>query len=186
MYKHIPNAITVARIVLAFPLLVLLSLPAPSAKTHIIAVALAVFCAASDKLDGWLARLWHCESDFGKQLDPWADKALVLSFVPLWYYGMIHLVPITIIFLRDAFSEGLRRWYPNQVIAAKFSGKVKTATNLVFLCLLVGALPVPDSYFYWLSHFKTPLYYGAGLTISLVCIWSGIDYYRRIVLAGER
>ncbi|MFA5047695.1 MAG: CDP-diacylglycerol--glycerol-3-phosphate 3-phosphatidyltransferase [Patescibacteria group bacterium] len=186
MYKQIPNAITVARLVLAVPLLILLFLPTPSAKVHALTVGLAIFCAVSDKLDGSLARLFHCESDFGKQLDPWADKVLVLSFIPLWYHGMIHPVPLVIIFLRDAFSEGLRRWYPNQVIAAKLSGKIKTVTNLVFLCLLVGALPVPDGYFHWFSQFKTPLYYSAGWIISIVCIWSGVDYYRRIVLAGER
>ena len=186
MYKHIPNFLTLARLVLAVPLLFLLFLPPTTPILHALAVALATFCAITDTIDGKLARRWHCESDFGKKADPFADKILVLAFIPLCYYRMIHFLPVVILFLRDGFSILLRRQYPHQVIAAKASGKIKTVINLVFLCFLVGAMPVRDSYFSWVNYIKDPLYYASGWTISIICIWSGIDYYKRIVLLGQR
>ena len=74
---NLPNALTVARIV-AVPLLIaVFYLPYPAANW----VALAVFVAASvtDWLDGYLARRWNQGSDFGKVLDPIADKLLVAA-----------------------------------------------------------------------------------------------------------
>ncbi len=77
MTANVPNALTIARIA-AVPLLIaVFYLPAPAANW----VALAVFVSASltDLVDGWLARRWEQQSDFGKVLDPIADKLLVAA-----------------------------------------------------------------------------------------------------------
>src|SRR5262245_54002748 len=77
MTTHLPNGLTIARIA-AVPLLIaVFYLRAPAANW----VALAVFVTASltDLADGWLARRWEQQSEFGKVLDPIADKLLVAA-----------------------------------------------------------------------------------------------------------
>jgi len=77
-----PNAITAARLVLAAAFVVLLSLPVarPGAAAPLLAAtAIFVVAALSDALDGYLARRWRAVSRFGRVMDPFADKILVLS-----------------------------------------------------------------------------------------------------------
>ncbi|MFA5029412.1 MAG: CDP-alcohol phosphatidyltransferase family protein [Patescibacteria group bacterium] len=184
MKRNIANFITLSRIVLTGPALIILCYSPISPQSHVLLFVLVLWCAISDKLDGLAARLWGSTAA-GKWLDPLADKVLILIFVPLYFHGMIHLLPVIIIVLRDTFSTILRHYYAREVIGAKTSGKIKTVVNLTCMCSLVAALPVPGSYLSPLSGFREMLYYTTGILISAVCIWSGLDYYRKIVVQQQ-
>lgn len=81
-YAHAPNALTVLRLVLAAGFFVCLALYRfPSSRPWLLLLAAALFIAAAltDALDGYLARRWHAETAFGRVMDPFADKVLVLG-----------------------------------------------------------------------------------------------------------
>ena len=175
-YKQIPNIITLGRIVLTIPIVVLFGWISSSHLIQLLIFILTLICVISDFLDGHLARRWDCVSDFGKIHDPLADKMLVLLYVPLVSIGMIHFVPVSILLARDFLSTHLRT-ISKVITPAKTSGKIKTFVNLFFLCILIAAIPVKDSYFFFLDGLQITFFWVSGICISTVCIWSGIDYY---------
>ena len=119
--------------------------------------ALAVFILASltDMLDGHIARSRGLITDFGKFMDPLADKVLVMTA----------MVCFCVIFREFAVS-GLRliAVEGGRVIAAGWSGKVKTASTMVCLCLM--HLDIPDL-LGWLCIW----------VIVVTTVWSGVEYF---------
>ncbi len=83
MFRHVPNAITGSRLLLAALFFVLLSLYQHQGRggPHLLDLAVGVYVVAliSDFLDGYLARRWHVEGAFGRVVDPFVDKVLVLG-----------------------------------------------------------------------------------------------------------
>jgi len=181
MYKHIPNIITVCRLILALPLTVLAFWTMASPPLHLFVVLSAITLSLSDMFDGRLARRWHCTSKFGEKWDPIADKLTVLLYLPLVYLEMIHLIPVLLIFLRDLLSLGLRLAI-NQAVPARISGKIKTVANLIFMCLLFAAVPVQGNFVPLLATIQAPLYWISSLVISAICLWSGWDYIHALWL----
>jgi phosphatidylglycerophosphate synthase len=95
-FRHVPNLITGSRLVLAAAFFVLLSFYQYEGRGHplLLVLALVVFVAAlvSDYLDGYLARKWKVEGAFGRVVDPFADKILVLgSFI--FFAGKNFILP---------------------------------------------------------------------------------------------
>ena len=179
--RHLPNFITFLRLVLAPVALIMFWWVRSSPTVHAWIVALVIGLAVTDIFDGMLARALHAVTNLGKKLDPLADKVVVLLFIPLMIWGMIHFIPVIVIFARDAFSSYLRHTSP-RAIAAKFSGKVKTVVNFSFLCLLIAALPVNGSHFSAIAEWRNVLYWSSSILITAVCVWSGADYYYRILV----
>ena len=104
--------------------------------------ALGVFIAASltDLLDGQIARRCHQTSDLGKFLDPLADKLLVFSaMLILVEQGRFPAWAVMVVLTRELAVSGLRMVAASKgtVIAAGWSGKIKTACTMVGLCLLI-------------------------------------------------
>ncbi len=145
--KNLPNQLTVSRVVLIFVFVLLSALDNTneycirvSAETaricHIIALAIAIIAALTDLLDGYLARKFKAESDFGRLIDPLADKIFVMAtFTVLVSY---HLIPgwfLVVILAREFMVTGLRTLASAKgiVIAADRWGKVKTALQMVML-----------------------------------------------------
>ena len=96
---QLPNALTVLRLA-AIPVFVVLMLAAEGRSW----AAIAVFTAAgvTDQLDGWLARRWGVESDFGRLADPLADRLLIdAAVVLLWLDGRLPWPALAIILARD-------------------------------------------------------------------------------------
>ena len=96
----------------------------------LIAVSVFIFVALTDFLDGWVARRFNQVSDLGKMMDPLADKILVLVFLPLLEMQMITSFPVFIILSREFAIMALRVMVASKggtVVAAQFSGKLKTA-----------------------------------------------------------
>ena len=140
---NLPNKLTMLRIVLILPFLLVLYLDVPCASY----IALAIFIAASltDMLDGQIARKRDLITDFGKFADPLADKMLVTAAM-LWFVdiGQMPGWALLIVIVREFAVSGLRMVASDQgrVIAAGWSGKVKTASTMV--CIVLMFLPIPE------------------------------------------
>ncbi len=132
-----PNKLTLLRVVLIPVFLIVLYLDFPYSNY----VALAIFVVASltDFADGHIARSRGLVTDFGKFMDPLADKLLVMAALtwftalgrfPAWALLVVIAREFAVTALRLIAVEG------GKVIAAGWSGKVKTASTMVGICLL--------------------------------------------------
>ena len=82
MYRSLPNLLTIARLVLAFIFFLILGwyrFPSGPDWALWVAIILFIVAASTDYLDGYLARRWHVESRFGRIMDPFCDKVLILG-----------------------------------------------------------------------------------------------------------
>ena len=162
---NLPNKLTVLRIVLILPFLLVLYLDVPGASY----IALAIFIIASltDLLDGKIARSRNLVTDFGKFADPLTDKMLVVAAM-LWFVenGQMPGWALLIVILREFAVSGLRMVASDQgrVIAAGWSGKVKTASTMV--CIVLMFLPIPD--------LVNTL---CVAVIVVTTLWSGVEYF---------
>ncbi|MBE7005289.1 MAG: CDP-diacylglycerol--glycerol-3-phosphate 3-phosphatidyltransferase [Ruminococcaceae bacterium] len=144
--------------------------------------ALAIFAAASltDLLDGYIARHYNQITNFGKFMDPLADKVLVMSAM-CWFVecGRMPGWVLAIVLLREFAVSGMRLVAVEQgrVIAAGWSGKVKTAATMVCLCLmlLTGA---PDVMPYGsLPALIDTLDLVSNVVIVATTLYSGVEYF---------
>ena len=164
---NLPNKLTVLRIVLIPVFMGILYWGFPGAQY----VALAVFIIASltDFLDGYIARRDGLVTDFGKFADPLADKMLVTAAM-LWFVeiGQMPAWVLLIVLVREFAVSGLRMIASDagRVIAAGWSGKVKTASTMV--CIILMFLPI-------------------GSVINTICVgiiavttlYSGVEYFAK-------
>ncbi len=133
--------------------------------------ALAVFIVASltDFVDGYIARHYNQVSDFGKFLDPLADKLLVISAMLIFIqWGRMPAWIVMVVLAREFAVTGLRlvAVQGGRVIAAGWSGKLKTASTMVGLCLMIAfSVPVLDTVVSWV--------------ILLTTLYSGVEYFVR-------
>lgn len=134
--------------------------------------ALAVFVIASitDYVDGYIARKYNQISDLGKFLDPLADKLLVFAAIlMLTEFGRFPAWAAMILLAREFAVSGLRMIAAakGSVIAAGWSGKVKTASTMVGLCVLI----VINQYI-WLDYLVLAI-------IALTTLISGVEYFMK-------
>ena len=131
--------------------------------------ALAVFILASltDFVDGYVARHYNQTSDFGKFLDPLADKLLVVAAMLIFVqWGRIPAWMVMIVLTREFAVTGLRlvAVQNGRVVAAGWSGKVKTASTMVGLCVMMAVShPVLDTVISWI--------------IVVTTLASGVEYF---------
>ena len=143
---NLPNKLTMLRILLIPVFMGVLYWGAATGNDSIAMwIALAVFIIASftDLLDGKIARKYNLVTDFGKFADPLADKMLTTAAM-LWFVenGQMPAWALLIVLVREFAVSGLRMVASDKgrVIAAGWSGKVKTASTMVGLCAMM-ALP---------------------------------------------
>lgn len=134
---NLPNVLTVARLVLVPVFIWLMFMPGPSWRW----AALIVFmvAAATDKLDGTLARSWNLVTDFGKLADPIADKSLVIAaLVLLSWEGTLPWWVTAVIILRELGITVLRFFMLKiAVIPASKGGKLKTVLQMLMITLML-------------------------------------------------
>ena len=135
-------------------------------------LALAVFIIASltDYLDGQIARKYNQISDFGKFLDPLADKLLTIAAMVMFcQWGMMPAWALMLVLTREFAVTGLRLIAvgKGKVIAAGWSGKVKTASTMLGLCAWM-AFPTVG----WLGMIIMAV-------IVLTTVYSGVEYFIR-------
>ena len=133
-------------------------------------LALAVFILASltDFVDGQIARKCNQVSDFGKFLDPLADKLLTIAAMTMFcQWGRFPAWALMIVLTREFAVTGLRLVAVGKgtVIAAGWSGKIKTASTMIGLCALM-AFPTID----WLN-------WTVIAVIVVTTVYSGAEYF---------
>src|SRR2546428_12100507 len=141
---NIPNSLTVSRLLAIPVLMALLLLRFPGHDQ--VAAGLFVLFSLTDTLDGELARRRGTVSDFGKFLDPLADKLFVLSvLIVLVQEGLVAAWIVVVIFSRELIITILRSVGASQgrVIAAAPLGKTKTVTQMAAVTLLILQRPYP-------------------------------------------
>jgi len=184
-YKvNLPNKLTILRIILAFVFIALIFLPGLLSKV----LALVTFVAASltDALDGYLAKKNNEVTDFGRLMDPIADKILILSaFISFVQLQLIPAWMVVIIIFREAAVTGLRAFAlaNGKVISAGRSGKHKTAVQVfaIFMILLFMVFKEAGekTLNFWTaraeSAYKETIFVLMLITVTLTLI-SGISY----------
>ena len=173
---NLPNKITLLRIML-IPLFLYMYLAGPFAELVNMWLALVLFVTAAitDAIDGYLARKLKLVSNFGKLMDPLADKLLACStLVAFVYTGAVPVWAVIIIISREFFISGLRQLALEQgiVLAASASGKFKMVMQMILIIYII--LPPPF----------TILIFSVVVTVLVVIttvasIYSAVDYTRR-------
>jgi CDP-diacylglycerol--glycerol-3-phosphate 3-phosphatidyltransferase len=136
--RHLPNALTIARFV-AIPVFAWLYLAAGDGPAWGAGVFFAA-AAATDQVDGFLARRWHVQSAFGKVADPLADRLMIgTAVVLLWATGRLPLVAALVVLGRDlALVLGYKLLAPRGLeLEVSFLGKLATWVLYAALCFVV-------------------------------------------------
>lgn len=133
-------------------------------------LSLAIFIVASltDFVDGYIARHYDQTTDFGKFLDPLADKLLTIAAMAMFCeWGVFPAWALMIILTREFAVTGLRlvAVQKGTVIAAGWSGKVKTASTMVGLCAMMALPGIPV------------LNWAVIIVIVGTTLYSGIEYF---------
>lgn len=141
-------------------------------------VALAIFIIASvtDSIDGHIARKYNQISDFGKFIDPLADKLLVIAAILIFVQrGQMASWAAMVIITREFAVTGLRLIAVENgvVIAAARSGKIKTVVSLVGLCLMMT--PWHDASI--IGGFD--LDWLIVVLMLITTVWSGVEYFAK-------
>ena len=190
--KHLPNELTVSRIILIFCFVVLANFDNVNPTCirvgentaylcHVIALIVAVLAGLTDLADGYLARKYHVESDFGRLMDPLADKIFITAtFVMMLDYDMIPGWVLIVILAREFMVTGLRTLASAKgvIISADRWGKMKTATQM--FTLAVGGAA-------WIHLFGLSLDCGAAaivwkclqIAVVVITLGSGAQYFIR-------
>ena len=135
-------------------------------------LALAVFILASvtDFVDGYIARKNNQITDFGKFLDPLADKLLTIAAMLMFcQWGMMPAWALMLILTREFAVTGLRLVAVGKgtVIAAGWSGKVKTTCTMIGLCIMMAFPTIPV------------LFAVVTAVILISTLYSGVEYFIR-------
>lgn len=165
------NKLTMLRVALIPVFLIVLYADFPAARLW--ALGIFVFACMTDWVDGYIARNYNQITDFGKFMDPLADKVLTMAAM-CWFVecGQMPGWVLAIVLLREFAVSGMRLVAVEQgrVIAAAWSGKVKTASTMVGLCVMMLAEE---------SWFPMPR------TVNMICVavilvttvYSGVEYF---------
>ena len=137
---------------------------------RIAATVVFILASLSDLLDGYIARHYNQISNFGKFMDPLADKMLVLSAMCfLVEKGQMPGWVVAVVLFREFAVSGLRLVAAERqrVIAAAWSGKIKTTCTMVGLCFVLVFTQYP-----WLNMLVSAV-------IMITTIYSGVEYFMK-------
>ena len=204
MKMNLPNKLTVLRLILVPIFMVVMLIPSfvelsPIADTIFAIISLLLFIGASltDMLDGKIARKNNLVTDFGKFLDPLADKFMVIGAMLCIFYSnavvgnsklaTLYIFALIVVIFRELAVTSIRLVASTSggvVIAANMLGKLKTVTQIVAVCSAIiepylwgwlsvalgeGALPM------WLASYP-PITFVTTIAMIYLTIHSGINY----------
>ncbi len=171
---NLPNKLTVFRVILIVPFLVLLlggnagwfgeNVFIP----NLIALGIFIIASLTDLLDGKIARKYHLVTNFGKFMDPLADKLLVCSaLIALIEMERIPSWVVIIIISREFIISGFRLIASDNgvVIAASYFGKFKTTFQMIMVCMMIA-------WFWWIPGWQllTDIVMWIALVLTVVSL----------------
>jgi CDP-diacylglycerol--glycerol-3-phosphate 3-phosphatidyltransferase len=185
---NIANRLTVARIILTFVFMFFLSFPFQGALvlwSKAISLFIFVLAALTDFFDGLLAKQRNMITDFGKLMDPIADKILVIAaFAAFVQIQIIDAWMFVIIISREIIITSLRLFALNKgkVLSATRSGKHKTLSQMLVIFLILSFIVFKEvtlTFFTWdpgwEQFFRQGIYVLMFLTVALT-LYSGLSY----------
>lgn len=191
---NLPNKLTVLRICLVPVFMVVMMLPErvlSATVTGILGGVIFVIASLTDMLDGKIARKYHLITDFGKLMDPLADKFMVIGALTALVYRcadrqrFFFIIALLVVVFRELAVTSLRLVASSsggQVVAANMLGKVKTVTQIAFVVVaivepIIYAIPavanvLPSD---WTL---LPASYALGIVMMVLTVWSGVNYFK--------
>ena len=179
---NLPNKLTILRVIMVPLFMITILAPIPDVPSRIISAAIFILAALTDLIDGKIARKHQLITNFGKLMDPLADKFMVFGamlaiLVQYEYLRGVFVWVAAIVMFRELAVTSLRLLAAgsksNVVIAAAWLGKVKTTTQVVCIATILlepVLLPFPPFAEWHLLSYITM----AAMTVMTV--WSGVDY----------
>ena len=168
---NLPNKLTILRVIL-IPFFVFFLLTEFVPYHDLIARVIFIVASLTDMADGKIARKYNLVTNFGKFMDPLADKLLVCSamicLIPL---GQLAAWIVVIIIAREFIISGFRLIASDNgvVIAASYWGKFKTTFQMLMIIVLILELQFPNAVFHWLGIILT----WVALALTVISL---IDY----------
>ena len=177
---NLPNKLTVVRMVLVPFFVASLLLSGSNETLKWVALVLFVVASLTDFLDGYIARKYNLITNFGKFMDPLADKILTISgMICLIELGRIPSWIVVIIVAREFIISGFRLVAAENgvVIAANYWGKFKTTFQMIMIILMIMNIPQ--------LQIVTNIVMWIALALTLISLWTYIMANKQ-VLAGEK
>lgn len=192
---NLPNKLTVLRICLVPVFIVVMMLPASVLDplvSGLIGVAIFIVASLTDMLDGKIARKYGLVTDFGKLMDPLADKFMVIGALAVIVYRsgtnalrLFFTLVLLVVIFRELAVTSLRlvaSTSAGAVVAANMLGKIKTVMQIIFISTVfiepaLYAIPALNKLLpaWWIVN--VPLSYLTGGLTLLFTVWSGINYF---------
>ncbi|MFA5059895.1 MAG: CDP-diacylglycerol--glycerol-3-phosphate 3-phosphatidyltransferase [Candidatus Omnitrophota bacterium] len=180
---NLPNKLTISRIFLTFLFMFFIAQKGLSAA--VMATIIFTLASLTDFFDGYLAKKYHLISDFGKLMDPIADKFLILAaFIAFVRLQLVVDWMVVVILGREIIITGLRFYAltKGQVLAAEKAGKHKTVSQMVAIFTILGFIVVREALTkttYWSGTIE--LWWRQGIDVLMVVtvaltLISGISY----------
>ena len=188
----LPNALTILRIVLVPMFAIAFVMPGEAAR--LVAFGIFVIAGVSDWLDGFAARKLKAGSDFGRMLDPIADKVLVAVALMMLVaegdirqfnlttglHSLLRLVPALIILSREILVSGLREFLAGTRVSVPVTAiaKLKTAVQMVAIGAMI-LTPLADTYFPGIPSLTyAAIAYGLLWIAAALTVYTGVIYFR--------
>ncbi len=163
--QQLPNALTIARFLLV-PVFIVLLAKADGGRSWPAGIVFGI-AGVTDQIDGWLARRWRVESEFGKYADPLADRLLIdAAVIMLWIAGRLPWPALVAIVARDSLLIGGARFVMPRGYEFSVSMLGKAATWVLYAA--VGFVLVTHKHTHWpLVVFWT----GLGLAVASAVLY---------------
>lgn len=178
---NLPNKLTVLRVIMIpFFVVALLAFGGDVRLLRNISAAIFIVASLTDMLDGKIARKYNLVTNFGKFMDPLADKLLVCSaLICLIQLGQLPAWMVIVIVSREFIISGFRLVAAEQgiVIAASYWGKFKTTFQMIAVILMIINLPV--------LHLLTVICTWAALILTIISLVDYIAKNHKVLTEGR-
>ena len=197
---NLPNKLTVLRMIMV-PIFVVVMMASNALWADLVGLFLFAAASITDMLDGKIARRYNLVTDFGKFMDPLADKFMVIGAMmvilyknltaetPNRWFGILFFCALMIVVFRELAVTAMRLVVSGSsgiVVAANMLGKIKTVSQIVFvIATLIEPLIYPTAEVIvqvvpmtWLACLSDilPLTLASGIVMAFFTVWSGIHY----------
>lgn len=169
---NLPNRLTIFRMLLVPLMVVVFSFEAWLPGWNYWAAGIFFVADMTDIVDGYIARKRNQITNFGKLMDPIADKLLFCSaFISMTYNGMLNPLLCIIFVGREIIVSGFRLVTAGsgKVIAANWLGKLKSTLQVIAILATLLGNPI-------FSRWNFPFDFGVMYTAAVFTIWSAVDY----------